>query len=97
MYDVTTFMAAWTVRTARITATSVEMQHRERHGEQSGSTGSVKPDGKAGFRSGTASTFQTSLSSAWGILMAIYMSGGSEESARRLISFDNGIGSLRLM
>ncbi|GFW88630.1 mariner transposase [Trichonephila clavipes] len=53
------------------------------------------PNDKAGYRSGTISSFQTSPSFVCSILTAIYASGSSEETSRHLVAFDIDIGALR--
>ena len=47
---------------------------------------------KDGYRNCTMSSFQTTAGSAWGILRAVYVSGGSEET-----SFDIDTGTLHLL
>ena len=42
---------------------------------------------KTGYRNGTISSFQASFVSAYNILMAIYMSRGSEETAEKTLSY----------
>ena len=55
------------------------------------------PKHKARYRNGTISSFQTCLLSAWSILMAGSMFGGSEETARGLLAFNIHIGALYLV
>ncbi|CAL1268282.1 unnamed protein product [Larinioides sclopetarius] len=49
------------------------------------------PNNKAGYKNGTASSFQTNPDSACSILMAVHVSGGSEETACCQLAFDIGI------
>ena len=58
------------------------MQHRERE------TNSSAQNNKAGYQNGTMPSFQTSPGSVHSILMDIYVSGGSKETARHLRAFD---------
>ena len=69
---------------AIFTPASLENAARVRDGD------SGVPNDKAEYRNGKMLSFQTSPGSACGILTAVYLSGGSEETARRLPPFDYG-------
>ena len=64
---------------------------REREGDFS------TQNDKAGYRNGTLSSFLTSPGSACCILIALYVSRVSEETAYYLLAFENGIGSLHMV
>ena len=52
---------------------------------------------KAGYMDRTMSYFHTSPGSACSILMAVYVSGGFEETVRSLPAFDIGLDTLHLV
>ncbi|GFV09740.1 hypothetical protein TNCV_2597951 [Trichonephila clavipes] len=63
--------------------------------ERDGDSGA--PNDKTGYRSSTMSSFQTSLDSACNILMAVFVSEGSEKITRHLIAFNIGTETLNLI
>ncbi|GFU43261.1 transposable element Tcb1 transposase [Trichonephila clavipes] len=69
-------------------------KHQNLNTQRDGNSG--EPNDKAGYRSGTISSFQTCSSSMCSILMALNVPGGSEETAHHLPGFDNVTGSLHL-
>ena len=55
------------------------------------------PSNNSKCRNDAMPSFQTSSGSAHSILMTVYLSGGTEETARRVLKFDISIGAFHLV